>query len=94
MINKKWSVGGEISFRKTFTDYIDDVSGKYYDKAKLAAAYGPVSAALSDPNLGDIKGQTNTGFQRGDVRYKDAYMFITVTVGYKFPRRGRTRAKF
>jgi hypothetical protein len=94
MINKKWSVGAEVSFRKTFTDYLDDVSGKYYDKVKLAAAYGPVSAALSDPSLGDIKGQTNTGFQRGDVKYKDAYMYFTITVGYKFPRRGRTRAKF
>jgi len=93
-INKRWSIGAELSFRKTFTDYIDDVSGKYYDKTKLAAAYGPVSAALSDPSLGDIAGATNATFQRGDVRYKDAYMFLTVNVGYKFPRRGRTRAKF
>ena len=94
MINKKWSIGGEISFRKTFTDYIDDVSGNYYDKAKLAAAYGPVAAALSDPSLGDIPGATSTNFQRGNPKYKDAYMFFTVTVGYKIPRKGRTRAKF
>lgn len=94
MINKKWSVGGELAFRKTFTDYIDDVSGRYYDKVKLAGAYGAASAALSDPSRGDIPGATNTGFQRGDPKYKDAYMFLTVTVGYKFPRRGRTRAKF
>ncbi len=99
MINKRWSIGAELSFRKTFTDYIDDVSGTYYDKTKLAAAYGPTSAALSDPSLGDIHGATSpngngSGAQRGDVRYKDAYMFLTVNVGYKFPRRGRTRAKF
>lgn len=94
MINKKWSVGAELAFRKTFTDYLDDVSGQYYDKTKLAAAYGPTSAALSDPSLGEIKGQTNPTFQRGDPKYKDAYMFVNVTVGYKIPRRGRTRAKF
>jgi hypothetical protein len=94
MYNKKWSFGAELSFMKTFTDYIDDVSGNYYDKAKLAAAYGPVSAALSDPSKGDVAGQTATGQQRGDPRFKDAYMFLTFNVGYKFPRKGRTRAKF
>ena len=94
MINKKWSIGAELSFRKTFTDYLDDVSGTYYDKAKLTAAYGATSAALSDPSLGDIKGATNTSFQRGDPKFKDAYMFLTFNVGYKFPRRGRTRSKF
>ena len=94
LINKKWSVGGELSFRKTFTDYLDDVSGSYYDKAKLKAAYGPSSALLSDPSLGDVAGQTNTGFQRGNIKYKDAYMFLNVTASYKIPSKRRTRSKF
>jgi len=93
-LNKLWAIGGELSVRKTFTDYIDDVSTSYYDKTKLAAAYGPVSAALSDPNLGEIPGATNPTFQRGEPDYKDAYMFLTITVGYKFIKRARTRAKF
>jgi hypothetical protein len=98
-LSKKWSIGAELSFRKTFTDYIDDVSGRYYDKAKLAAAYGNVSAALSDPSLNDVKNATmpnadGTGAQRGDPKYKDAYMFFTINIGYKFTQRGRTRAKF
>lgn len=93
-ISKKWSVGAEISVRKTFTDYIDDVSTNYYDKAKLTAAYGPNSAALSDPSLGEIPGATLPSFQRGEPKYKDAYMFLTFTVGYKFTKRSRTRAKF
>ncbi len=93
-INKKWSVGAEMSVRKTFTDYIDDVSTNYYDKALLAAAYGPISAALSDPSLGEIPGATQPSFQRGEPKYKDAYMFLTFMVGYKFTKRSRTRAKF
>jgi len=99
MVNKRWSIGGELSFRKTFTDYIDGVSGRYYDQAKLTAAYGPIAAALADPNKGKIPGATSpngdgSGAERGNPKYKDSYMFLTVTVGYKFAKQHRTRAKF
>ena len=98
-INKHWSIGAELSVRKTFTDYIDGVSGKYYDQAKLTAAYGPTAAALADPNLGKIPGATSpngdgTGAERGNPKYKDSYMFFTINVGYKFAKQHRTRAKF
>ena len=36
-LNKLWCVGLEFSYRKTFTDYIDDVSGNYVAPANLAA---------------------------------------------------------
>ncbi|MBS1646018.1 MAG: hypothetical protein JST67_01620 [Bacteroidetes bacterium] len=98
-INKKWSIGAELSVRKTFTDYIDGVSGRYYNKAALQAAYGSTAVALADPSLGTIPGATSpnadgTGAQRGDPKYKDSYMFFSVTVGYKFVKQHRTRAKF
>lgn len=98
-IDKRWSVGAELSFRKTFTDYIDDVSTRYYDKNLIAAKYGTVAGALSDPSLGDVPGASSpnadgTGAQRGDSKYKDSYMFFTINVGYKLTKRGRTRAKF
>ena len=94
-INKKWSVGAELSVRKTFTDYIDDVSTTYYDPAKLQQAYGPVSAALSNPSLGLIPGATAPGQERGNPKYQDAYIFLTFNVNYKlFGKRRITRAKF
>ena len=101
ILNKYWSVGMELNYRKTFTDYIDDVSTTYYDKAALEAAYGPTSALMSDPNLGNIPTATapnadGTGAQRGD-KEKDSFMSFQVTVGRFFPpKRGRTklRSKF
>jgi hypothetical protein len=98
-INKRWSIGAELSVRKTFTDYIDGVSGTYYDKAKLTQAYGPTAAALADPSLGTIPGATSpngdgSGAKRGNPKYKDSYMFFTINVGYKFTKQHRTRAKF
>ena len=93
-VNKRWSVGAEFGIRKTFTDYIDGVSGKYYDNTKIAQAYGATAAALADPNLGNIPSATTAGQERGNPKYKDSYMFLTINVGYKFTKQHRTRAKF
>ncbi|MBL7934946.1 MAG: hypothetical protein JNM51_03960 [Bacteroidia bacterium] len=102
IIDKYWSVGLELSYRKTFTDYIDDVSSSYYpDKAALNAAYGPTSVMMSDPSKGDIPGASapnadGTGAQRGD-KNKDSFASLQITIGRFFPpKRGRTklRSKF
>ena len=93
-LNKRWSIGAEFGYRKTFTDYIDGVSGKYYNKTVLQQAYGATAVALADPNLGLIPGATNAGQERGNPKYKDTYMFFSVNVGYKFTKQHRTRAKF
>jgi hypothetical protein len=100
-INKRLSIGAEFSVRKTFTDYIDGVSGTYYDKAKLQQAYGATAVALADPSLGTIPGATSpngdgSGAKRGNSKYKDSYMLFTVNVNYKikFKKQHRTRAKF
>ena len=101
ILNKYWSVGLEFCYRKTFTDYIDDVSTTYYDKTALTDAYGPTSALMSDPGKGDIPTASSpaadgTRAQRGD-RNKDSYMSLQITVGRFFPpKHGRTklRSKF
>ncbi len=103
-INKDWSIGIECGIRKTFTDYLDDVSTVYYDNKALLAARGQVAAYLADPSLqnypdalgGNATGATQSaaGQQRGDSKSKDAFMFTNITVSYKVPYRRRTRSKF
>lgn len=100
-INKQWTVGLEFAWRKTFTDYIDDVGTTYYDPTLLEAAYGPLSAQMADPNKGLVYGQTmpdanGVSAQRGD-KQKDSYVSLEVTVGYIFKqkrKRARLRSKF
>lgn len=100
-INKIWSVGLEFNYRKTFTDYIDDVGSSYYDPVALSAAYGPVSVQMADPNLGNIPGSSSpaadgTPAQRGD-KQKDAFMSLEITASYIFKkqrRSARLRSKF
>jgi len=96
---KQWCIGVEASVRKTFTDYIDDVSGIYYNKTALASAYGPLSAVMADPSTGQIPGATSpnadgTGAQRGNPKQKDFYMSFQVTFSYFFkPVKGKTRLR-
>lgn len=100
-INKIWTFGLEFCYRKTFTDYIDDVAGVYYDRNKLAEAYGTLAAQMSDPSKGDIYGATlpdaaGNPAQRGDSQ-KDAYMSLELTASYIFKqqrRSARLRSKF
>ncbi len=100
-INKVWSVGLEFSHRKTFTDYLDDVSTVYYDPAALSQAYGPLSASMADPSLGLIPGASSpaadgTPAQRGDAA-KDSFMSLELSVSYIFKKQrksARLRSKF
>ncbi len=96
-LNTKWTIGIEYNFRKTFTDYLDDCSGKYYDNNKILLYKGPIAAHLADPNLGLIPGQSITGQERGDPTNKDAYFNLQVKVGYTLAgkkKRRITKAKF
>ena len=76
-----WSAGIELSYRKTFTDYLDDVSTVYYNNDKIRESYGDVAAFLADPKKSDIIG-TAEGDQRGDKNEKDAYLTGVVTVHF------------
>ena len=89
IVSKEWFVGLELGMRKTFTDYVDDVSTTYPDKDYMKDQVGDLSAYFSDPSLGKIPGQTNPNAQRGDPGDKDSYMFMTITMRYKIPHSKR-----
>ena len=75
------SVGFEIGFRKTFTDYIDDVSSTYPDLALLAER-NPMAAILSyrTPEYNPAAANIDpSGKDRGSTEWKDSYIFAGVT---------------
>jgi hypothetical protein len=96
-LGRKFTLGIEYNFRKTFTDYIDDCSGNYYDNAAILMARGPLAAHFADPSLGLIPGQTAAGQQRGNPKDKDSYMSLEVKLGMFIKEKRRkklTRSKF
>lgn len=87
-LSRQWSYGLELQYSKTFTDYIDDVSGNYYDNAALSTAHGPEAAYLADPSLGNdgLQYATAAGQQRGDPTDLDAFLFLKLEVHYKITK--------
>lgn len=83
-IDRQWGVGLELGIRKTFTDYIDDVSTTYFDFQNYSGA-DPLAAALADRSAKDPSRTqvTAPGAQRGDPRDKDSYMFAIFSINYK-----------
>jgi hypothetical protein len=79
-INHLWRMSFELCYTKTFTDYIDDVSGNYYDKTELLTAYGEESAHYSDLSSGVFSSWTNPGEIRGDPTENDAYLLFNVSI--------------
>jgi opacity protein-like surface antigen len=75
-LNEDMKVGLEIGYRKTFTDYIDDVSTTYVDQAQLLAARGAQAVALAYRGPGSYPA---AGSLRGNADNKDAYYFVQLT---------------
>lgn len=82
-LSYKVNFGIELGARKTFTDYLDDVSNRYPDVIGMRS-YAPLSAALSyrTPELTGEFTQDPQGMPRGNPNDKDWYFFggLTVTV--------------
>jgi hypothetical protein len=97
IIARKFSVGIEYLFRKTFTDYIDGVSTVYYNPDLLLKYKGSTAVTLADPSLGKVPGQTDIGQERGNPKDKDSYFTLEVKIGYILTskkHRRVTKAKF
>jgi len=87
MVDRNWLVGIEYGVRKTFTDYLDDVSTTYPNREYLQANNGPMAAYFSNPALeqpgNNPFNPTAANQQRGDPTDKDAYMFAVISLRYR-----------
>lgn len=74
----------EMGFRKTFTDYLDDVSTQYVDKAMMLANNGPraVDLAFRGDELNKKYTYPNNA-KRGNANRKDAYYFIGLGMSFR-----------
>jgi hypothetical protein len=73
----------EVTLRKTFTDYLDDVSKTYVDQFALAQQRGLKAVAMAY-RADEVKGGSTTypedGTLRGGSKYKDWYYFTGFTL--------------
>jgi hypothetical protein len=86
-LTKNFVLAFEVGWRRTFTDYLDDVSTLYPDLQEQTDNYGSISAAMSDRSW-EVEGVgeplSRAGDERGDPALKDYYFFTTFNLSYRF----------
>jgi hypothetical protein len=73
------------SVHKTFTDYLDDVSGNYPNTVSLPSGSKGIAYKLSDRSdevLGERIGKP--GYARGESKKFDDFVFVGVSISYTF----------
>lgn len=82
-VNENAVLGYEFGFRKTFFDYLDDLSKTYVDANALLVERGPKSVEMSYRG-GELKTGSTVypvdGTIRGGSKYKDWYYFTGITL--------------
>ncbi|MCH2232879.1 MAG: DUF6089 family protein [Crocinitomicaceae bacterium] len=79
-LKKRVAMSFEYGIRKTFTDYLDDVSGNYVNSTALAALSGPLAAQFADPSTTSFD---RAGTNRGNPGTKDWYVFYGAMITFK-----------
>jgi hypothetical protein len=89
-LSPQWVMQFEVFTRRTFTDYIDDVSGNYPDPSELGyfVEGRDISDALYDrsPELG-IPPIGFPGKQRGTSKDKDRFNYYSIGFTYTFMKK-------
>ncbi|HXB45331.1 MAG TPA: DUF6089 family protein [Puia sp.] len=91
--NENVNIGFEIIHRKTFTDYLDDVSTTYVDPSLFYKYLSPSQAVIADymSNKSPLRNTPNSGYnpgdKRGDPSQKDAYFTLGFKLGIRLVNR-------
>jgi len=89
-VSDRVNIGVEFLYRKTFTDYLDDVSLKYIDPKNFSKYMTAQDASLATQLYDKTKpiifpGMTRwpEGTQRGDTKNADTYFSFVAKVGFR-----------
>lgn len=87
-LSERVTIGTELIYRKTFTDYIDDLSTTYIDPYYFGVYLSPQDAAIArqihDKTSSLVPtNRTIPGEQRGNSKNMDSYFSTVLRVGIK-----------
>lgn len=86
ILKDSWSIRFELEYSPTFTDYLDDVGGVYYNSQLLANELGEAAAYLSNPSTNNSELFT-TGKSRGNKQLDGFFSFsmlLSKNTTYKY----------
>ena len=85
-LSRNWTIGAEVGFRLTTTDYLDDVSKTYAPRDVLVSRYGEISYRLSNRTWETLEEPRDydSDTPRGDPNsnLNDLYIFGGLTLTY------------
>lgn len=81
-VSKRFNFTFEFGLRKTFTDYLDDVSGDYVPLDELRNGNGILAANLSNRSYDESGNQIEKAYTPRGSSGKDWYTFMGVSVTY------------
>ncbi|MES2380559.1 MAG: DUF6089 family protein [Bacteroidota bacterium] len=84
IFRRNYSLEANLNFRRTYTDYLDDVSTKYADLSALSIA----TQQIADRSY-EVIGVTynRAGYKRGNPDYNDWFMTLSASLVYRIPGR-------
>lgn len=89
-LSDRFNISTEVLYRKSFTDYIDDVSTEYIDPALFDKYLSPTDAAIARQIHDKVYGIVTPGVtryapgtQRGNPRQDDAYFSFLMKFGVR-----------
>lgn len=92
-VTENVNFGFEFLYRKTFTDYIDDVSTNYINRdlfnKYLSPADANIAIQINDKSFGNGITRTEKGAQRGNTKNDDSYFTVVLKLGIKIAGRDR-----
>ncbi len=88
------TLGVEWGMRKTYTDYLDDVSRSYMGNDRLRDANGDIAASLADRRKRSSEEGMLAGKERGDPENDDWYVFSGFTLNFRVARKSSVCSSF
>ena len=88
LLNDNITLGLEFGGRKTFTDYLDDISSAEVNYFDVLEGNGELAASLSNPNLAADPDSDNATYRRGG-EYDDWYYIGVVMVSFRLNGSGQ-----
>lgn len=82
IFKERFTLGFEMAARKTFTDYLDDISSQTINYLDVLEGNGSLAAQLSNPSIKDPEVE-NLIYRRGG-EFDDWYFFGGVTLSFAF----------
>lgn len=83
-VNPSFNIILEYGIRKTFTDYLDDVSTEFVGSLPASSSNDyPVEMSDQAELMSDPNGSHSRGVQRGDPNNNDWYSFAGITLSFK-----------